>query len=69
LELKSSDGTVLKASYFAAAKPGPGVLLHQSNGHARPGMIRLGNCRRRESTRLRSIYANLAKAAANLIKD
>src|SRR5208283_52585 len=32
LELKTSDGTVLKASYFAAAKPGPGVLLlHQSN--------------------------------------
>jgi hypothetical protein len=32
VELKSSDGTVLKASYFAAAKPGPAVLLfHQSN--------------------------------------
>jgi dienelactone hydrolase len=37
VELKASDGTVLKASYFAAAKlplgkPGPGVLLfHQSN--------------------------------------
>ncbi len=32
LDLKSSDGTILKASYFAAAKPGPGVLLfHQSN--------------------------------------
>jgi alpha-beta hydrolase superfamily lysophospholipase len=32
LELKASDGTVLKASYFAAPKPGPGVLLfHQSN--------------------------------------
>jgi len=31
-ELKSSDGTVLKATYFAAAKPGPGALLfHQSN--------------------------------------
>lgn len=25
--LTASDGTVLKASYFAAAKPGPGVLL------------------------------------------
>ena len=25
--LKSSDGTILKATYFAAAKPGPGVLL------------------------------------------
>jgi pimeloyl-ACP methyl ester carboxylesterase len=32
VELKSSDGTPLKATYFAAAKPGPGVLLlHQSN--------------------------------------
>jgi tetratricopeptide (TPR) repeat protein len=32
VDLKTSDGTILKASYFAAAKPGPGVLLfHQSN--------------------------------------
>jgi pimeloyl-ACP methyl ester carboxylesterase len=32
VELKSSDGTLLKASYFGAAKPGPGVLLlHQVN--------------------------------------
>ncbi len=32
LELKTSDGTLLKATYFAAARPGPGVLLlHQSN--------------------------------------
>jgi dienelactone hydrolase len=32
LELKASDGTLLKATYFAAATPGPGVLLlHQSN--------------------------------------
>src|SRR5881392_4356466 len=32
LDLKTPDGTVLKATYFAAAKPGPGVLLfHQSN--------------------------------------
>src|SRR3984893_3677260 len=31
-DLKGADGTILKASYFAAAKPGPGVLLlHQSN--------------------------------------
>src|SRR5439155_6818793 len=28
----TADGTTLKASYFAAAKPGPGVLLlHQCN--------------------------------------
>jgi dienelactone hydrolase len=32
VDLKASDGTVLKASYFAAAKPGPRVLLlHQFN--------------------------------------
>jgi pimeloyl-ACP methyl ester carboxylesterase len=32
VDLKSADGTILKASYFAAAKPGPGMLLfHQSN--------------------------------------
>jgi len=32
IDLKTSDGTVLKGSYFAAAKPGPGVLLlHQIN--------------------------------------
>src|SRR5437016_2804342 len=32
VDLKSTDGTILKASYFAAVKPGPGALLfHQSN--------------------------------------
>lgn len=32
VDLKANGGTVLKATYFAAAKPGPGVLLfHQSN--------------------------------------
>jgi hypothetical protein len=32
IDLKASDGTILKDSYFAAAKPGPGVLLlHQGN--------------------------------------
>jgi len=32
VELKAADRTILKASYFAAAKSGPGVLLlHQSN--------------------------------------
>src|SRR5262249_19565340 len=32
VDFKSADGTVLKGTYFAAAKPGPGVLLlHQSN--------------------------------------
>jgi len=32
VDLKAPDGTLLKATYFAAAKPGPGVLLyHQSN--------------------------------------
>src|SRR5438270_8609255 len=32
VDLKSADGTILKGTYFAAAKPGPGVLLlHQVN--------------------------------------
>src|SRR5437763_2985490 len=32
VDLNASVGTILKASYFAAAKPGPAVLLyHQSN--------------------------------------
>ena len=32
VDLKTTDGTVLKGTYLAAAKPGPGVLLfHQSN--------------------------------------
>jgi len=32
VDIKSADGTVLKGTYFAAAKPGPGVLLfHQVN--------------------------------------
>ena len=32
VDLKASDGTVLKASYFAAGRSGPGaLLLHQSN--------------------------------------
>jgi dienelactone hydrolase len=32
VDLKAADGTILKASYFPTAKPGPGVLLlHQSN--------------------------------------
>jgi dienelactone hydrolase len=33
VNLKVSDSTLLKATFFAAAKPGPGVLLlHQCNG-------------------------------------
>ena len=32
LDIKAADGAALKATYFAAPKPGPGVLLlHQSN--------------------------------------
>jgi hypothetical protein len=32
VDIKTSDGTILKGTYFAAAKPGPGALLfHQSN--------------------------------------
>jgi len=36
VNLKTADDTVLKATYFAASKPGPGVLLiHQSNRNRR----------------------------------
>jgi len=32
VDLKSADGTALRGTYFAAGKPGPGVILfHQSN--------------------------------------
>jgi len=32
VDIKKPDETILKGTYFAAAKPGPGVLLfHQSN--------------------------------------
>src|ERR1700735_2453878 len=32
VDLKSTDGTLLQATFFPAANPGPGVLLfHQSN--------------------------------------
>src|SRR6185437_15797771 len=36
VNLKTADDTVLKATYFAAGRPGPGVLLiHQSNRNRR----------------------------------
>src|SRR5215470_14750637 len=35
VDLKTSDGTLLKGSYFAAAKPGPGVLLFHQNNRTR----------------------------------
>ena len=32
VDIKAADGIVLKGTYFAASKPGPGILLfHQSN--------------------------------------
>src|SRR6266496_6629766 len=32
VDFKTANGTIVKGTYFAAAKPGPGVLLfHQSN--------------------------------------
>ncbi|MCM2258805.1 MAG: hypothetical protein NDJ94_24485, partial [Vicinamibacteria bacterium] len=36
LDLKAPDGTTLKATYFAAERPGPGVvLLHMCNSQRR----------------------------------
>ena len=52
VELKASDGTVLKASYFAAAKPGPAVLLyHQSNRTRKEWDMVARQLAGRESTR------------------
>lgn len=35
VELKSADGTLLKATYFSAGKPGPGVILFHQNNRTR----------------------------------
>src|SRR5262249_28668394 len=35
VDVKSSDGTIVKATYFAAAKPGPGVLLFPQSNRTR----------------------------------
>lgn len=35
VDLKSADGTLLKATYFAAGKPGPGVILFHQNNRTR----------------------------------
>jgi hypothetical protein len=52
LDLKAFDGTVLKASYFGAAEPGPGLLLlHQSNRARKSWDDMAGQLARLESTR------------------
>jgi alpha-beta hydrolase superfamily lysophospholipase len=35
VDLKSTDGTILKATFFAAATPGPGVVLFHQNDRTR----------------------------------
>jgi len=35
VDVKSSDGTIVKATYFAAARPGPGVLLFPQGNRGR----------------------------------
>src|SRR5216684_5913305 len=35
VDLKSADGTLLKATYFPAGKPGPGMLLFHQNNRTR----------------------------------
>jgi pimeloyl-ACP methyl ester carboxylesterase len=35
VDLKSADGTLLKATYFSAGQPGPGVLLFHQNNRTR----------------------------------
>src|SRR5215467_7754285 len=43
VELKSADGTLLKATYFAAGKPGPGVLLFHQNNRTRTSWDEVAN--------------------------
>lgn len=53
VDLKADDGTVLKATYFSADKPGPGLLLfHQSN---------------RDRTSWEEVAAQLAAAGINTL--
>src|SRR3974390_176938 len=35
VDLKAPDGTVLKGTYFACGKPGPGVILFHQNNRTR----------------------------------
>ena len=52
VDLKASDGAILKATYFAAPKPGPGVLLfHQSNRTRKEWADVAGQLAAGESTR------------------
>ena len=55
VDLKTPDGTVLKGTFFAAAKPGPGVLLlHQINRTRKSwDEVAGGNSPRQASTLLR----------------
>ena len=65
VDLKSTDGTLLKATFFPAAKPGPGVLLfHQSNRTRTSWDDVLASWRPRASIRSPSMNAVSAKAAA-----
>jgi dienelactone hydrolase len=43
VDLKASDGTVLKATYFSATKPAPGVLLLQQDNRTRKSWDGLAN--------------------------
>jgi predicted alpha/beta hydrolase len=42
VDLKAADGTPLTATYFAAAKPGPGVLLLHQNTRRRKSWDSVG---------------------------
>ncbi len=35
IDLRTADGTILKATFFPAAKPGPGVILHHQSNRTR----------------------------------
>src|SRR5262250_1659014 len=48
VDLKAPDGNLLKASYFAASKPGPAILLFHQNNRTRTswdgGVVLFGPC-------------------------
>ena len=68
VDLKASDGTLLKASYFAAAKPGPGVLLlHQVNRTRKAWDDLAGQLAAAGINTLTLDMRGTAKAVANLI--
>ena len=65
VDVKSSDGAILKATFYAAGKPGPGVLLfHQS---VKSGILWRAGLRPPESILLPLTVAATVKVSESLI--